>query len=365
MKLGNRSRWMILGANLMMMLVIFLVRSGPVPPKFPGIDLHAMEVLCRVWNEKMSTTSAGRYYQSLGWKHADETFQILSAQPERYKEFWRVTEMFIPGLEAFVNGEGHSIQITVEQVESLNAELNRYAELGSQRLRDDIKKEQQRFPLDQFVGMTMTDAWNFINSKWTPDMVTQPTATPEAIVQIVATSYVVDHTLVPGSDGKWAYYVQDGVYLEYPSIYNKHPSSYNDQSLNGESFAPAMKSINFYPYEWQDMQQMPYSIEVAIWNGPLADQERLIHVLNSSGSVVWTRTIQSEDFDGIEYVIGGSSGAVVELGAILFNQEDELIVNMFVTGFSPVPSDSDFAVLIDQSYSYFQHMVDHLRMQTP
>ena len=61
-------------------------------------------------------------------------------------------------------------------------------------------KEKQRLQLDRFVGMTMNEAWDAINSTWTPDSVAPP-------------------MLVPNSDGKWAYYVHNNIYLEYPATF--------------------------------------------------------------------------------------------------------------------------------------------------
>jgi hypothetical protein len=324
-----------------------------------------LEIYSRVQSELLQKTPAGQYYESLLWRHGNEICQIMQSHPEHNYEIAKALIVFAPEVEALLNGEGEKVYVSSQHVEILQRELDWFFSRGSAALREDIQKEQQRLPLDDFVGMTMSEAWDFINSKWTPDMVTQPTPTPEASVPVISTPYKVDLTLVPGSDGKWAYYVHNGVYLEYPSSFYRFPSGYNDQFLNGEPVFPAMRSINFHPYEWQDIQQMPYSIEVAIWKGSLADQERLIHGLDASGGLVWTRTIQTGDFDGIEYVTGESSSVGMQLGATLFNQEDELIINMFVTGFSPVPSDSDFGVLIDQRYSYFQHMIDHLRIPTP
>jgi hypothetical protein len=55
----------------------------------------------------------------------------------------------------------------------------------------------------------------------------------------------------------------------------------------------------------------------------------------------------------------------MELGTILYNQKNHLILQMYVLGFSPIPVDSDFFTLINQRYEYFQHMVDNIRMETP
>jgi ATP-dependent RNA circularization protein (DNA/RNA ligase family) len=60
---------------------------------------------------------------------------------------------------------------------------------------------------------------------------------------------------------------------------------------------------------------------------------------------MWERVIQSEEFEGIEYVSSQSNGAAMELGTILYNQKNHLILQMYVLGFSPIPVDSDFFTL--------------------
>jgi len=346
MKLGKRSRWMILFVNLLTALGIFLVRVGPVQGDLPEMDMHAVEVMVRVWNEVMPTTPAGQYYQSLAGQHTEEAFQLMMAHPERFEEFWRVADMFIPGLEALVNGKDHPVRITTEQVERLNAQLNWYASLGSQALREDIQREQQRLPLDHFVGMTVSEAWEFINSHWTPDMVVQPTPTPE--ITPPTPELVIDQVLVPESNGRWAYYVHDGVYLEYPA-------NYHIQLLQGSIFFTQAVDLS---EGWG-----PSSIIVDIWQLPLANKEMFTPTyLYAPKEVLWERNIRGEVFEGAEYISRLKDDSVLILGTMLYNQKNQIGVHIHVNG---IPLQEEDFALLGQRYENFKHMVDHIRIQIP
>jgi len=335
MKLHKRSRWIIVIIILLVSLTALLTQFDPVQATFN--NMHAGMVMLRVEREIMQKMPAGHYYESLFWKHNDEIMQISFNHPENEEEFWRVTRLFIPGLEALLDGEGDTVQITSEQVESLKAELNWFASVGSPALREDIEKEQQRFPLDIFVGMSMNEALDFINSSWTPD---------PAIQQF----------LVPGSDGKWAYYVHNGVYLEYPSSYSLQVSG------SEKDFIYFMPSTGV-PEQWN-----PCVMKVRIWNVPAVEKETAnSYSRYSPESIVWEHSIQGSQFQGVEFVSSRPSMPVMSFHAFQYNQEKQLAVDIlvFVTENPQVPDDFDYSAMINQRYEYFQHMVDSIHMETP
>lgn len=301
-------------------------------------NMHAGMVMLRVEREIMQKMPAGQYYESLFWKHNDEIMQISFNHPENEEEFWRVTRLFIPGLEALLDGEGDTVQITSEQVESLKAELSWFASVGSPALREDIEKEQQRFPLDIFVGMSMNEALDFINSSWTPDPALQ-------------------QFLVPDSDGKWAYYIHDkGVYLEYPSSYSLQVSG------SEKDF------IYFIPSTGVPEQWNPCVMKVRIWNVPEAEKDTASSRSRySPESIVWENSIQGPEFQGVEFISSRPSMPVMNFHAFQYNRENQLAVDIwvFVTENPQVPDDFDYSVMINQRYEYFQHMVDSIHMQMP
>jgi hypothetical protein len=312
----------------------------------------------------MQKTPAGKYYDGLYWRHVREVIEILSSHPEHQEVLLQAIQVFIPELEALLDNKGDTVYITSEHVETLGMELDWFASMGGSSLREDIKKERQRFPLDHFVGMTLSEAWGFINSKWTPDMVVQPAATPAATVQPPPIpELVLDQDLVPDSDGKWAYYVHNGVYLEYPTSYNFQRW---EQSMS--------TSVIFLPSQAVLEQGNLYSIKVEIWNIPVDGKARLdpADYLYFTESPIWERMVQNGEFEGTEYIAivpNGPNKPVMYFGRILYNQESQLQVHVHVnTHVNAIPllhEGMDYFTLINQRYEYFQHLVDHIRIEAP
>ena len=365
MKLRKRPRWILVFAILITSLAVFLNHVGTVQATFSNI--HIVTVLFRVEREIMQKSPAGLYYESLFWKHNDELIQISLNHPENEEEFWRVNRLFVPGLEALLNGKGDTVRINWEQIQSLKKELDWLASVGSPSLREDIEKEQQRFPLDKFVGMTMIEALDFINSSWRPDMMIQQTSTPNQVVEQAlvpdvvvqpdpTAESVVKQTLVAGSNGKWAYYVHDGVYFEYPTGYylqNSEPAGHFDFMLS--TGAPE--------------ESDPYEIIVRIWKVPYDQKNDLTpERWYPAESIIWERNIQNLDFEGLEFISRGPSTQGVDLNAVQYNWKNQIAVHvlcMYIDKVPLLPASLDDLSTVNQRYKYFQHMVDSLRMQTP
>lgn len=360
MKLSKRSRWIIVVTVLAVLPMLLFTQVDSVRATFDGV--HALNIYLRVETEILQKTAAGQYYDSLFWKHVNEVNQIMSAHPEHQEELMRATFMFVPELEALLNGDGNKAYVSSDHVKSLKAELDWFASMGSPALQEDIQKEQQRLPLDHFIGMTMNEAWDYINSRWTPDMVieqplvpdlvVQPTSVPELVVQPTSIpQLVVDQTLVPDSDGKWAYYVHDGIYLEYPA-------SYHIQLWAGYIIFTASTDLS----EWRD----PSSITVDIWNLPATKKDELSpSYVFPVESILWERIVQNRGFEGTEFIIRPLNESVMYLSTILYNQENQLAVLIYVNEIPLVPEDSDYFALINHRYEYFQHMVESVKIQLP
>ena len=167
MKPGKRATRIFFFASLLTISTVFLIRTRPVQATLGY--MHIFSIYLRVETEIMQKTPAGQYYESLFWKHNDEVMQIMQAHPEHNEAFLQALIVFVPELEALLNGDGNKVYVTAKHVESLQAELDWFASTGSPALQEDIKREQQRLPLDQFVGMTMSESLDFINSTWSPD----------------------------------------------------------------------------------------------------------------------------------------------------------------------------------------------------
>lgn len=332
MKINRRLRWVFLVIVLLGTLALFLTRIDVVQATVS--DFHAVVVLFRVENEIMRETSAGRYYESLFWKHNDELMQIHSNYPESSAELMRVTRKFVPGLEALLNGEGDRVQITKEQVESLKAQLDWYASVGSSTLREDIQREQQRTPLDDFVGMTMSEALNFINSNGSSDS-------------------LVEKTLVPESDGSWAYYVHSGVYMEYPASYLLQVSG----SKEGYIYFVPNSGV---PEQWSAGVMKVRLLSVPVQEKNSADPRSWY----TAEHINWEESIHTKQFDGSEFLVVPPNDPPMILHAFLYNEQNQIAVVIWaLVHENPQTADaSEYSELVHQRYEYFQHMVDTIRL---
>lgn len=338
MKIDRRSRWIIVASVFVVLSMLLMTQVDTVRATISGV--HVFNVYLRVETEIMQKTPAGQYYEALFWKHNDEIMQIMNAHPERHKNLLNVMMLFVPELEALVNGEGDQVHITPDHVNSLKAELDWFAAMGSPELRGDIQREQQRMHLDDFAGMTMSEAWDFINSNWSPDSVTEK-------------------NLVPNSDGKWAYYVHDSVYLEYPSQYTIQIS----ESKNDYVYLIPSTGM---PEQWH-----PFVMKVKVWEVP-SSANTDVHTWYSQSNVIWEAPIRNADFQGFEFLKAGflqrgADPSVMDMHAFLYNQQNRLAVDIWVFIFEPPPQGdtTDYRQLVDERYQYFQHMVDNLRIQKP
>jgi hypothetical protein len=280
----------MLVAGLIIVFALFSNQVKPARASF-GYD-HVLDVWQRVWNEILQYTPAGQYYEVLVLKHGEEVQTLTSNDPVHLIRLWQVAEQFTPGLEAFLDGRGETVQITEEQIHALQAELEWLASVGSKSMQADIETELQRFPLEQLVGMNMDDALDYLNASVSP--IPTPEPTPIAIVTITPAPVPVNQcmvgyypdclaepSLVPGSDGQWAYYVLNRVYFEYPSAwrveqYSNEPSIVSllpttdfPESLGEGALylsAAQMPGVCEIPYDPMTYSQMTWGRPVPIWS---------------------------------------------------------------------------------------------------
>lgn len=325
--------WTIMTVALVVVSALMLTQTRLVRATFS--DLHATMVLLRFDTEILQKTHAGQYYESLYWKHNDELIEIARKYPEHAIEFSDVTLKFVPELEAFLDGTGDTVYITVAHIESLKSELEWFASVGSPSLKDDIHRELQRFPLDQFVGMTMDDAYDFVNSSWSSDTETEK-------------------LLVPDSNGEWAYYIYDGVYFEYPV-------SYNLQVSGSQSDYFYLTPTTGMPKYWN-----PCVVEIRILYVPIEEKDRQNpRSWYSADDVLWERSIDLAEFPGIAFATVAPNYPISRLQSFQFNEASQRGVHIaaFVYGDSRLIGSLDYSEIENHRFEYFQHIVASLRVQ--
>jgi hypothetical protein len=321
----------------------------------------------------MLKSPAGQYYEAMFWKHSSEQVQILDDHPEHDEELWRLTRMFVPGLEALLDGKGDTVRITEEQIKGLQAELDWYASVGSPSLREDIEKEQQRFPLENFIGMTMSEALDYMNSSWPPELTAesimptevatqtpQPTPIPICVAGFDS-NCLAKPSLVPKPDGQWAYYILNGVYFEYPSTW--HVEQWDVQPggpylfIKPSSNSPEASSM----------------LAVELWAAHLpienVEQKDLLTLhQDATGQYltpIWERHLSLPDFEGVEF-LWKEQNAPTYLEAFLYAENDNIAVDLTVYGIDDqMPGLIDNPNTVNENFPNFQHIVESLRIGKP
>lgn len=327
-------------------------------------DAHVGIVLWRVRDEIMQKSPAGQYYEALFWKHSSEQVQIIDDHPEHDEELWRVTRMFIPGLEALLDGKGDTVRITEEQVKSLLAELDWYASVGSPSLREDIKNEQQRYPLENFVGMTMSEALNYINSNWPPGLTAEPTVGPVPVISTpvcmagFGSDCLAEPSLLPDSNGSWAYYILNEVYFEYPSTWHVKqgagPQHLVIESALDSPEASNMGGVNLFVDYLRIENVEQYDLLTL-------RQEIIIQ----PPVPIWKRPVSLPDFEGIEF-LWKDQNAPAHLEVFLYDENDQIAVDLLafvidnqLTGLIDNPN------AVNEIFPDFQHIVESFRFWKP
>lgn len=352
MQISKRSKWIINFSVLSIFLLVFLGRVGVVRAVFD--EPHDAMVLYRVITETLPSTPAGRYYLDLLIKHASEIIEIVETHPEHIEMFMHTAHRFVPGFEALLDRKGDTVYITSEQVNGLKAELDWLTSIGSVALQKDIQNERQRLELDQFVGMTMNDAFDVINSNWTSDTESQLPFIALQELKPGQSVLIKDTAFVPYSGWKWAYYSIDGIYLEYSSSFYFEIHKVDDY----RSVLNLLPSINL-PFG----QSAPVVSVQIVQNIPLDESATNPTSLFGEENVVWKNKIYNSDFDGTEFVVKYSGLPEMLVVAVLYSEKDQIAVGLQAQiredNISP---DVDYSVLLDQKYKYFQHMIENIRL---
>jgi len=133
-------------------------------------DVRVVKTLVRVETELLPSTPAGQYYEDLYFRNLQELTDIYDHDPYHSVAItYPRLILFIPGLEALVNGNGSTEKITSEQVNALQEEINWLLERCKPSLCKDINNEEERLPLPVFIGMTYQEAWDDININFQPN----------------------------------------------------------------------------------------------------------------------------------------------------------------------------------------------------
>ncbi len=180
---SSRKKKIIYGSFLIL-ITVFLIFGLTFISK-PNLvyalhDFYKMALLfSRVEREIMIPTPYGRYYRDLYWKHFDELGQILRSRPGCRKDMHNLMHLFIENVEAVLDDRGSEVQINQYQVDELEAFFTKISTVASDELKEDINRELERTPLQNFVDLSMDETLKYIESSWKRDF--QPSITPTDI----------------------------------------------------------------------------------------------------------------------------------------------------------------------------------------
>ena len=133
--------------------------------------LDTAKILYRVRDEVMNRTPEGQRLISLYYTYAPKIAERMFADEALYKQGFDLVDLFIPNLSALANDKGDTATITEDQVKEVQAFLDDLAAGGNTEIQDVIQSESKRHPLETMIGMSMDQAWRYVNGyrlKWLP-----------------------------------------------------------------------------------------------------------------------------------------------------------------------------------------------------
>jgi|GEM_PF-3354531 len=336
-KKNKRSIWRnILLISVFLILSVFVLNIDTVSALVKGA--RAGLVIWRFEREVLRATRVGQYYEGLIFKHAQEAGEILSKNTEdTNQKFSILGEVAIPLLEDYLNGNGDSAIITAEAMKALDDILKVLFTNGSPSLKNDINIQYERFPLSNFVGMSMNEAYDHVLS--------------------TASLLIEEPLLVEGTNEKWAYYVYKGIYFEYPSNWYVQIIDRIEENENSIMIIPSSENPDEWDAEW---------IAIGIATN-VSFEDTITHnfTFNTSGyEILWQKTIKIDGMDGTKFAARHKiSGAVI---GEVYNSEKKIFIEAGVALFDPFGFQlSDDYEVAKKRYEYIFHLIESLQTIEP
>jgi hypothetical protein len=353
--------WMVVGGILFVALIFILI-PATFPTENTTSESEAREVFSD-FKDRIRFTRAGQHYQELISRHSDELDEIYNehADHEQHRaNLLQLMRVFKPVMQDVIEGDGNTVQITREQIDLLQAELDWIAQQGSPALRRDVEEEWQHLPLETLVGMTFNEALDFLEADMPPEFVAGPilpTATPTLPPQPTATfinpvclagldpDCLAEPSIVQDSDGTWAYIILDEIYVEYPADWRAE-----SPGTSGTT------EVYFIP------SQDPLT--------GLRDRSAYIQIKNNTDSEfipqpenpLWEEQLSLRDFEGPAFMYELTDGAYT-LQAFLHNEVQQRSVHFVLSVFNAQNAPLTFTPeIIANNVSFFKHMAESVKI---
>ncbi len=137
-----------------------------------------VQLFYRVRDELLSLTPQGNHLIDLYYQYGPEIGGLLLADSGLYQEGVSLLQIWEPKLRALVDSQGNTVTISQVEVDAVENFLLNLEAVASNELRTVLQDERIILDMQGFVGQTMSQAWDEINTVETPTPTATPTYTP-------------------------------------------------------------------------------------------------------------------------------------------------------------------------------------------
>lgn len=358
----KRKSWWVIVTGIV--LALLLVWFSPLRQSAVALYnmQHSIDVFLSFYSEVLGKTPAGLYYSDLIMAHNYEQYDIIQAHFEHFDEFWHVVELFTPGIEALTDGRGDTVLITEEHINSLKKEWEWESQFASDSMREDIEKELQRFPLETFVEMTFSEAWDYVNANFPDDLVYKAPPTRFPLMCIVGTDSDCLSTpaLVSDGDGRWAYYYIDNeIYFEYPSDWRLEQRPLEPNSV---LLVPAPDSLEGNKFSTILLFYLDLSDQPGFQYDPLTYPQEFLQ----RPTPVWKRLVSLSDFTGSEFLMCQGCPNFGQLQAVFYDPDTKAHVELNMDFQAQEITNPMYgSETIQELFPNFRHIMESLRYWHP
>jgi hypothetical protein len=152
----------IITVLIVVFAIVFLVGFVLIP-KTVAQGVFDFVLYYRVRFEVLGESPMGLHYTDLFDAHGGKITKILMNNSSLTWESVDVLIKWQPNLAALVNGHGDEAVISGDDVASVETYLDHLAQHASPELKSVIEEELLATPLEDTVGMTMNQAWAYLN----------------------------------------------------------------------------------------------------------------------------------------------------------------------------------------------------------
>jgi len=113
----------------------------------------------RLCSELLPSTPLGQHYLNLGYTHMSRLVRLLWYDEATAQQTWHVIDLYSPAVEALLDKNGSTVQVTQEMVDELLVFLSVMESRADDDLRQIIRDERSKVPWQKLVGLTADKAW--------------------------------------------------------------------------------------------------------------------------------------------------------------------------------------------------------------